>query len=330
MNRLHSFFLVTAILTPLAVFAQTPPKLVIYEPFGPQSVADDAVRMVQPDLEAQLKGPVEIRHAAFHPGAGGTVIDFVRDLPSDGHSLAAVELETELTYELLHPADKETLEKLTPIALLTDSIALALGAPNTSPIHDWESLKAATKNRSLTVGHVGRSAGMVVELSWLETALGTHFSDRIEPGREGILNAMAQGQADLGLLAAPTLFSNPLAPLPPVRAILTFGPHRETRLPTVPTFAEISGNRNASVVGSVAVFGPPGLSEAQRRDLTALFLAVNKDPKVRRTEAAMDFSPSVSGPDTVRADIQRDLRETSADLKALRVKPDSEQALPRH
>lgn len=111
------------LLNPLAALAQSQqPALVIYEPFGPQSVTDDAVQMLKPDLESELKGPVEVRHQGG--AAGGAAMATLRDAPADGRTLVAVELTTRLLHEALHPEDKPTLSELTPIALVTDGISV--------------------------------------------------------------------------------------------------------------------------------------------------------------------------------------------------------------
>lgn len=200
--------------------------------------------------------------------------------------------------------------------------------PQASSIHDWNDLKAIAGKQTLSTCDIGRSAGMGMELRWLERALGIKFKEKVERTRQEILAELAQGHTDLALLATPTLFPNPLASVPPLRAIVTFGPNRDQRLPEVPTFAEVSGDKTAQITGSVAVFGPPGLSTARAKNLSELFVRAGADPKVRRTEAAFDFSTGVSGPDAVRDRVRDDARMMREEANTLGLQSDQDKADP--
>jgi tripartite-type tricarboxylate transporter receptor subunit TctC len=149
---------------------------------------------------------------------------------------------------------------------------------------------------------------MVIELRWLEHALGRTFHNRLRGNRQEILAALAGGQADVGLLATVTLEPPPGAPPLTVRPIVTFGPERHPGLPDVPTFAEASGDKTASHTGIIAVLGPSGLPAAIATRLSELFLKSGADPKVRSAAAAVNFPLEVEGPDAVR----KALRETEA------------------
>jgi tripartite-type tricarboxylate transporter receptor subunit TctC len=314
MTPIRPVLLAALLLSSSAALAQHPkPVLVIFEPYGAQSVTDEVSRLLQPALEAGLGGTLAIHHRAGT--AGGAAMTALRDAPADGHTLVVLALSTRALHEALHPEDTPKLDELTPIAKLTRGISMALVVPLTSPIHDWHDLQAAAKAHPLTVADVGRDAGMVIELRWLEHALGRPVHNRLRGTRHEILVALSQGQADVGLLATATLEPPPGTPPLTVRAIVTFGPERYPGLPDVPTFAEASGDKMATHTGIIAVCGPPGLPPATAKRLSELFLSAGSNPQVRSAAGAVNFPLEVEGPDAVRDALRETERVTQFYVK---------------
>jgi tripartite-type tricarboxylate transporter receptor subunit TctC len=296
--RLQLLLVVVVLLASPAALAQQQPALVIYEPYGAESVTDESVRIMQSALEAGVGGTLDIRHR--DGTAGGAAMAALRRAPPDGRTLVVIELSTRALHERLHAQERPRLDELTPIAKLTGGISLALVVAQASPIRNWDDLKATARKRALTVVDIGRDAGMGIELRWLEHALGRPFHDRVRGTRQQILAALAQGRADVGLIASATLEAHTGAAAPPVRAIVSFGPERHPGLPEVPTFAEVSGDKMAAMVGSIVVFGPPGLPGETANQLAALFLRAGTDPQVRAAAAAAHFPLEVGGPELAR------------------------------
>jgi tripartite-type tricarboxylate transporter receptor subunit TctC len=141
-----AIFLTVVLLSASAAFAQhASPALVIYEPYGAQSVTDEVSRLLEPALEAGLGGKMEVRHR--DGTAGGAAMAAMGGAPADGRTLVVLALSTRALHEALHPDDVPKLDDLVPIAKLTRGISLVLVVPLNSPIHDWRDLQEAAKTR---------------------------------------------------------------------------------------------------------------------------------------------------------------------------------------
>jgi tripartite-type tricarboxylate transporter receptor subunit TctC len=295
---------------PAAAAAADAPALTILEPYGPGSVTDRLIGLLQPGLAKASGQVIKVDHAAGADAA----LQQLAAAPADGNTVIVVALlPSEIAAAAGQPGIK--LSQLTAIAKLTGPGSVALIVPNASPIRNWAQFAAAARAHPLRVASPGRSSAAAVPLALMERALNVHFTDVEASTRADILDALDAGRADAGFLVSATLLPGPLPFMsaPPVRPIVTFGAQRSPALKEVPTFAASIGpqphaRRHNAITSALALFGPPGMKPAAVKRLVAEFAAAETAAKQGGSFVARVIPLSVGNAALLRETMARDQR----------------------
>jgi tripartite-type tricarboxylate transporter receptor subunit TctC len=293
----------------------------LFQPYGPESPAAEAIELLLPALQHTLGADVVVEQPTG-PGsaAGGGAVEHVAQAAPDGTALVVVELLSRKLYEVQHPA-AFALASLTPIAKLTLGLSSALFVAQDSSIRSWQDFVTAAKERPLMISH-GWCLGMALMEAHLGVSLKAHMmmGAMMMEDRASIVEAVESGEADAGLFITRSLLPRPgTAPLP-IRILGTFGAERHPLLPETATFSEVAGDPKADFTSAIAVFGPPGLPAETAAALTEAFLRAGEDGTVLAAAEQQDFPLRVLEPEVVRGTMERDagtVRRVAPFLKAM-------------
>jgi len=261
--------------------------------------------VIKPGLEDALEKPVDV--AIVLGEDGGVAQDLAGRLPPDGDSLLVAELLTRAIDEALPDADQETtLNDLTPIVKLAQAISVALIVPEGSPLQDFDDFAEAAAQHKLTVSTFGRHSSSGVGLAMIARFLDLPFVYAERDSLSGVLRDIDSGLADAALVFTRVLTFPELTGR--YRALATFGADRSPLLQKrAPTFAEISGDRKNAFTTSVALFGPPGMTdEVVARISAAFFRGVSTDQDVMETAARRGIDIVLKDDDVVVETMARD------------------------
>ena len=279
------------------------------EPYGPHSVTNLPLALMQGEIGRKTGAAVEIR--SIGGKAGGTALDYVINSPPGGLVFAVLDpLSRQLAEVGGERAD--LLGAVQPVAKLSAGISAALIASEGSPIRTIDDFLAQARSRQLRIVHLGRTAAFGLEVAMLEKRFGLSFVDKVVGTRAQILEALASGEADAGFLATITLLPSADAAPPPVRPLLTFGAQRNPKLPTVPTFKERSGDPKGSVTSAISVFAPRTLRKEMVTTIEAVMAEIAAEPAIRKAAAADNFPLEVGPASAVAAEIARGARVIAA------------------
>lgn len=254
------------------------PAVTIYDLHGRDSITDRVARLLAPGMAAALGAPVTVRQA--------DVIEVYRALaggPKDGSVLLISDplgLDLSLANEM---ARGRPGFPTAPVTKLTDGISVALVVPEASPIRDWAGFVAATGKQPARIAYIGYHTTHGVAVGLIEHKLGIRLADVEAVTREAVLQALGSGTADAALLVSPTLAPGAA----PVRPIVTFGATRYRPFGTVPTFAELTGDRHDAFTMSLGLFGPQGVSPKASAAITAAARKAAAAPETK--QAATGF-----------------------------------------
>lgn len=263
---------------PGRVCAQVVPSVTILDLHGRDSITDRIARLLQPGLAAALGVPVMVKQA--------DVIEVYRQLaqgPKDGSVLLISDplgLDISLANEM---ARGRPGFPTAPVTKLTDGISVALVVPEASAIRDWAGFVQATASRPVRIAYIGYHTTHGVAVGLIEHKLGIRLTDVEALTREAVLQALGSGGADAALMVSPAIPPGAA----PVRPVVTFGAERHRPFGTVPTFAELTGNRRDAFTMSLGLFGPQGVSPQGAAAITAAAGRAAAAPETMSAAAAL-------------------------------------------
>lgn len=284
-------------------------KLAVVVPFGPGSTVDAVAEFVRAPLARSAGVDVALHYLPIREAMAR-----FRDHPAGEVPLLATNVLFHSIQDLVESPPLR-LESLVPLAKLTLGISSTLYVAASSPISGWDDLSAAVQRGGFSVGHRNPAD---VFLGMLERHLGARTVDRIGERQEALFTLVRGGQVDAGLVDTPSFVARHREEPGTYRAILTFGAARNENL-DVPTLAEASGEPKLAGTASIGLFGPPDLPPALAAELTAALLRAAFDPTVVEAAAARYVPWGPTGPDVLKATLDRDRRVAEA---GMRISPD--------
>lgn len=290
--------------------AQTPRPLAgqaitVMEPFGPGSVTETVMRLLKPGMEQALGATIQIRTERSPDGS--KAFDRVAAAAPDGRTLLAITDAARLFYEFL-TASKVKLETFTPIAKLTDGVSLALVAPATAPVKDYESLKtmiAAKKRPSLALYGAGSPAGVFAAM--VEDHASERFGERFIETDDQILARLVAGNAAFGILPTPAVLGK-AGQANKLRALVTSGARRHPRLPDVPTLGEVTGKPKLTFTAAVVLYAPPGTPKPAADALSRAAIDAGASDQAKAAAQAAVLPLAVRDAEVMRATLARTQR----------------------
>jgi tripartite-type tricarboxylate transporter receptor subunit TctC len=242
----------------------------IVVPFGAGGVADLTARAVGQKLGDQLGQGVVIDN---RPGAGGvTAGSLVAQAAPDGYTLLLMSNGTAVSEGLFSKLPFEAQKDFAPISLLgTFDIAVVV-ADNSKfrTLADLLAFAQANPGKlNIATVAVGSTQNLAAEL--FKTTAG--ISAQVVPfnGTPAVITALRSGEVDAAVEILAPMRAQISAKA--VRALATFGEHRPTGLPDVPTAAESGGALAKLQVASWNALAAPAKTPA------AILLRLNSELK---------------------------------------------------
>src|SRR2546425_11374254 len=222
---------------PVGVLAQAyptrPVEFII--PFAPGGPTDTAIRVIQPQLSANLGVPVVIVNKAGGGGALG--MDAVAKAKPDGYTLAAT---VRSTLTILPATQSDVTYKVSDFAAIgtyaldSQVVMVKSGAP-------WKTLEElidhAKKNPGkLTYGSAGQGTNSFFTMELLKLAYGLDIAHVPFAGSGPVKNAILGGHVQVGAASLSTML--PVIRSGDVTPLVTSATRRNPAVPTVPTLTE--------------------------------------------------------------------------------------------
>lgn len=198
------------------------------------------------------------------------------------------------------------VERLVPIAKVTNGYSTALITGAKSGLKSWADVVSAARARGLKLAGSGRLSAYGPALAWVAAAA-PGVTDVDAPGNDLIFEAVLSGTTAIGVVTTDSVAAVMARGGETPTVLATFGAARSASFPAVPTFAELKGDRQRDYTFSYSVFAPPGSSssfvESIARDLAGPFPSdlVSSLGQLGARVAAGDAQ-------LVRETMQRDLR----------------------
>jgi tripartite-type tricarboxylate transporter receptor subunit TctC len=274
--------LVVAMLALLAVappaagqpYPTRPVEFVI--PFAPGGPTDTAIRIIQPQLAANLGAAVVLVNK---PGGGGAVgMDGVAKARPDGYTLAATVRSTLTILPATQPDVTYTLADFAVIgsyAIDSGVVLVKAGAP-------WKTLEEfveyARKNPGrVTYGSAGLGTNSYFNMELLQQAYGLTLSHVPFNGSGPVKNAILGGHVPIGAAALSAVLS--VIRSGDIVALATSAGKRVPAIPGTPTMAE-KGQPDASLSTWMELYAPARTPRAVVDRLAAALDKTMKDPAV--------------------------------------------------
>lgn len=261
-NRRHTLALLAAgVASPWAAAQEAWPTkpIRIVVPFGAGGVADLTARAVGQKLGDQLGQGVVIDN---RPGAGGvTAGSLVAQAAPDGYTLLLMSNGTAVSEGLFSKLPFEAQKDFAPISLL-GTFDIALVVAENSKFGTLADLLAYAKANpgklNIATVAVGSTQNLAAEL--FKTTAG--ISAQVVPfnGTPAVITALRSGEVDAAVEILAPMRAQISAKA--VRALATFGEHRPTGLPDVPTAAESGGALAKMQVASWNALAAPAKTPA--------------------------------------------------------------------
>src|SRR5438034_305890 len=245
-------------------------------PFAPGGPTDTAIRIIQPQLSANLGVPLVLVNKAGGGGALG--MDAVAKAKPDGYTLAAT---VRSTVTILPATQPDITYKISDFAVVgsyvVDSqvILVKAGAP-------WKTLEDlidhAKKNPGkLSYGSAGLGTNSFFTMELLKLTYGLDMTHVPFGGSGPVKNALLGGHVQMGAAAlSPTLS---VIRSGDVVALVTGAAKRMASIPSVPTMTE-KGQPDASLSTWAEIYAPAKTSKAIVDRLAQALEKTMKDPAV--------------------------------------------------
>jgi tripartite-type tricarboxylate transporter receptor subunit TctC len=245
-------------------------------PFAPGGPTDTAIRLIQPQLSANLGVPVVLVNKAGGGGALG--MDAVAKAKPDGYTLAATVRSTLTILPATQPDVAYKISDFAPIgtyAVDSQVVMVKSGAP-------WKTLEElidhAKKNPGkLSYGSAGQGTNSFFTMELLKLAYGLDIAHVPFGGSGPVKNALLGGHVQVGAAAlSPVLSvirSGDIAPL------VTSATRRSPAIPIVPTMTE-KGQPDASLSTWAELWAPARTPKPVLDRLVQALDKTMKDPAV--------------------------------------------------
>ncbi|HQS15535.1 tripartite tricarboxylate transporter substrate-binding protein [Reyranella sp.] len=166
------------------------------------------------------------------------------------------------------------VERLVPVAKVTNGYSTALITGAKSGLKSWADVVSAARARGLKLAGSGRLSAYGPALAWVAAAA-PGVTDVDAPGNDRIFEAVLSGTTAIGVVTTDSIAAMMARGGETPTVLATFGAARSAAFPTVPTFAELTGDRQRDYTFSYSVFAPPGSAgsfvESIARDLAGPF-----------------------------------------------------------
>jgi tripartite-type tricarboxylate transporter receptor subunit TctC len=266
-----------AVITPFAWAQQYPTRPIQFIiPFATGGPTDTAIRVIQPQLSANLGVPVVLVNK---PGGGGAVgMDGVAKARPDGYTLAATvrstvtilpATQTDVTYKI---ADFTVIGSY---AIDSGVIMVKAGAP-------WKTLEEfvdhAKKNPgTVTYGSAGLGTNSYFNMELLQQAYGITLSHVPFSGSGPVKNALLGGHVPVGAAALSAVLS--VVRSGDLLVLATSASKRLPMIPNAPTMTE-KGQPDASLSTWMELYAPARTPKPIVERLAAALEKTMKDPEV--------------------------------------------------
>ncbi|TMQ14786.1 MAG: tripartite tricarboxylate transporter substrate binding protein [Candidatus Rokuibacteriota bacterium] len=272
--------LATLVLLALAVpavaqqYPARPVEFVI--PFAPGGPTDTAIRIIQPQLAANLGAAVVLVNK---PGGGGAVgMDGVAKARPDGYTLAAT---VRSTLTILPATQPDVTYKIADFAVI-GSYAIDSGVILVKAGAPWKTLEAfveyARKNPgTVTYGSAGLGTNSYFNMELLQQAYGLTLSHVPFNGSGPVKNAILGGHVPIGAAALSAVLS--VIRSGDIVALATSASKRVPAIPGTPTMTE-KGQPEASLSTWMELYAPARTPKAIVDRLAAALEKTMKDPAV--------------------------------------------------
>ena len=272
--------LATLVLLALAVpavaqqYPARPVEFVI--PFAPGGPTDTAIRIIQPQLAANLGAAVVLVNK---PGGGGAVgMDGVAKARPDGYTLAAT---VRSTLTILPATQPDVTYKIADFAVI-GSYAIDSGVILVKAGAPWKTLEAfveyARKNPgTVTYGSAGLGTNSYFNMELLQQAYGLTLSHVPFNGSGPVKNAILGGHVPIGAAALSAVLS--VIRSGDIVALATSASKRVPAIPGTPTMTE-KGQPDASLSTWMELYAPARTPKAIVDRLAAALEKTMKDPAV--------------------------------------------------
>lgn len=250
-------------------------------PFPAGGESDVTARLQEPALKKLSGKDVVIQYLA---GAGGAKAwASLNKQKADG----SVVMGTNLPHIFLQPMQKNVgyqTDDLVHVAIFQQTPD-AIIVPANSPFKTLADLIAAAKKNpgGITLSGSGTNTGPHLSATTFNKLAGVKTTYVPFGGTAPSVVAMLGGQVN----AAMTFTTVAAQQGDKVRVLAVALEKRAEALPNVPTFRELGIDMVSGVYRGVAV--PKGTPEAKRKELSALFAKINKDPEYRKKMIAGGF-----------------------------------------
>ncbi len=271
-------------------------------PFAPGGPTDTAIRIVQPQLSANLGVPLVLVNKAGGGGALG--MDAVAKAKPDGYTLAAT---VRSTVTILPATQPDITYKISDFAVVgsyvVDSqvILVKAGAP-------WKTLEDlidhAKKNPGkLSYGSAGLGTNSFFTMELLKLTYGLEMTHVPFGGSGPVKNALLGGHVQVGAAAlSPTLS---VIRSGDVVALVTGAAKRIATIPNVPTMTE-KGQPDASLSTWAEIYAPAKTPKAIVDRLAQALEKTMKDPAVIAAIEKAGLVVEQHGPEATLKLIQRE------------------------
>ncbi len=272
-------FAVVLLAAPVVLLAQPayptrPIEFII--PFAPGGPTDTAIRIIQPQLSANLGVPVVLVNKAGGGGALG--MDAVAKAKPDGYALAAT---VRSTLTILPATQPDVTYKISDFAVIgsyaVDSqvVLVKAGAP-------WKTLEElvdyAKKNPGkLSYGSAGLGTNSFFTMELLKLAYGIEITHVPFGGSGPVKNAMLGGHVQVGAAALSPMLS--VLKSGDVAALTTSATKRIAAISNVPTMTE-KGQPDASLSTWAEIYAPAKTPKPIVDRLAQALAKTMKDPAV--------------------------------------------------
>jgi tripartite-type tricarboxylate transporter receptor subunit TctC len=291
--------------------------------FPPGAATDTYSRKLGALLSERLKVPVITDNRT---GAGGNIASgIVAQARPDGHTFLLGTAGTHaINASLYNNLGFDVVADFTPIALLGDLPNVLLINPAKHPdVRSCADLLALARARPGALNYASTGNGTSGHLGGVQFATASRIETVHVPYR-------GQGPAMTGLLSSEVdFFFNQTPPSIPmiqsgkVRALAVTSARRVAAIADVPTVAEACRLPGFTSTTWYALFGPKGLPDAIRRQMTERVLEITRSDDFRRWLDEQGISPIVEADaEALRRKQQEDIRRWAEVVKASGAKID--------
>ena len=271
-------------------------------PFAPGGPTDTAIRIVQPQLSANLGVPLVLVNKAGGGGALG--MDAVAKAKPDGYTLAAT---VRSTVTILPATQPDITYKISDFAVVgsyvVDSqvILVKAGAP-------WKTLEDlidhAKKNPGkLSYGSAGLGTNSFFTMELLKLTYGLDMTHVPFGGSGPVKNAVLGGHVQVGAASLSPMLS--VLRSGDVVALVTSATRRIPSIPNVPTMTE-KGQPDASLSTWAEIYAPAKTPKAVVDRLAQALEKTMKDPAVIAAIEKAGLVVEQHGPEATLKLIQRE------------------------